>query len=84
MRAVPKPPGKATYVASDSDKEWLRSVQKKLHSRSWDDPDYVFHKLWGLVTDPTIQLEVGAVVHIPSLRVLTDIILGESSRRADG
>ena len=38
----------------------------------------------GGIVDPTIELELGSVVHAPSLRVLTDIILGESSRRADG
>ena len=38
MRAAQKPLGNATYVASDSDKEWLQSVQKKLHTRSWKKP----------------------------------------------
>ena len=51
MSTAPKPLGKATYVASDSDKEWLQSVQRKLYTQSWDDLDYVFRKLWGLVTD---------------------------------
>ena len=51
MRADPTPLGKATYVASNSDKEWLQSVQRKLHTQSWEDLDYVFRKLWGLVTD---------------------------------
>ena len=36
------------------------------------------------IVDPTIQLEPGSVVHVPSLRVLTDVILAESSRRAHG
>ena len=35
MRMAPKPLGKATYVASDSDKEWLQSVQRKLYTQSW-------------------------------------------------
>jgi group II intron reverse transcriptase/maturase len=39
------------YVASGSDKEWLLSVQRKLYTRSWENPDYVFRKLWGFVTD---------------------------------
>jgi RNA-directed DNA polymerase len=52
MRAGPKPLGKATYVAVDSDKEWLQNEQRKLYTRSRDDLDYVFRKLWGLVTDP--------------------------------
>jgi len=33
------------------------------------------------VVDPTLALEPGAVVHVPSLRVLTDVILGEARRR---
>jgi hypothetical protein len=36
----------------------------------------------GAIVDPTLQLEVGRVVLVPSLRVLTDIILGESRRRS--
>ena len=38
----------------------------------------------GGIVDPTIELEVGLVVHIPSLRILTDVILAEASRRARG
>ncbi len=51
MNAVPKPRGKAMYVASKSDKVWLLNVQKKLYAQSWENSDYVFCKLWGLVTD---------------------------------
>ena len=40
------------YVASDSDKEWFLNVQQKLYTRSWENPDYAFRKLWGLITDP--------------------------------
>ena len=32
--------------------------------------------------DPTIELEVGRILSIPSLRTLTDVILGESRRRS--
>ncbi len=39
------------YVATQLDKSWLRSVQRKLYARSWDEPGYVWRKLWGLVTD---------------------------------
>jgi group II intron reverse transcriptase/maturase len=39
------------YVATQLDKSWLRSEQRKLYARSWDEPGYVWHKLWGLVTD---------------------------------
>src|SRR5688572_14100615 len=52
MRTASKPPGKATYVALQSDKDWIRNVQRKLYTRSKNDLDYVFDKLWGLVTDP--------------------------------
>jgi hypothetical protein len=37
------------YVASQSDKDWLQSVQRKLYTRSKNDLDYVFDKLWGLI-----------------------------------
>lgn len=39
------------YVAPTSDKEWLRNVQRTLHEQSRTELDYVFRKLWGLVTD---------------------------------
>ena len=35
----------------------------------------------GAIVDPTLDLEVGRTIYIPSVRVLTDIILGESRRR---
>src|SRR5262245_27068434 len=44
--------GQATYVASKEDLLWLLNVQRKLYARSQAQPDYVFEKLWGLVTDP--------------------------------
>src|SRR5262249_30100369 len=40
------------YMASESDRTWLLNVQRKLYQRSWQDPDYVFQELWGLLTDP--------------------------------
>lgn len=40
------------YVASKSDKDWLLSEQRKLYRRSWEQPEYTFEKLWGLITDP--------------------------------
>lgn len=52
MSTVPKPPGKAMYVASIDDRQWLRIEQRKLYLRSWEQPSYVWRKLWGLVTDP--------------------------------
>ncbi len=52
MRIAARPLGKAMYVASQSDKDWLQNVQRKLYTRSKNDLDYVFDKLWGLITDP--------------------------------
>lgn len=52
VRATTKPQGKRpVYAASQSDKDWLLNVQRKLYARSTEDLDYVFCKLWGLVTD---------------------------------
>src|SRR5262245_18574562 len=51
VSATSNPQGKVMYVASTSDKTWLLTEQRKLHERSRTDPDYVFCKLWGLVTD---------------------------------
>src|SRR5262245_14449929 len=45
-------PGKAAYAVSQADQAWLRNVREKLYQRSHDQPDYVFHKLWGLITAP--------------------------------
>lgn len=33
------------------------------------------------IVDPTLELEVGRRLYVPSLRVLTDVILGEQRRR---
>jgi group II intron reverse transcriptase/maturase len=51
MSAAPEPQGKATYLASQSDKDWLLTAQRKLYARSHEDPAYVFCELWGLITD---------------------------------
>ena len=51
MNTTPKPQGKAMYVAPKSDKIWLLNEQRKLYARSWENPDYQFLKLWGLITD---------------------------------
>jgi group II intron reverse transcriptase/maturase len=62
MSTLPKPQGKTTYVASRLDWDWLLSEQRKLYKRSWEKPDYVFDKLWGLVTDArNLRLAVGRV-----------------------
>lgn len=36
------------------------------------------------IVDPTLELEPGRRLHIPSLRVLTDEILGDAARRMHG
>jgi hypothetical protein len=36
------------------------------------------------VVDPTLELEPGRRLFIPSLRVLTDVILGEAGRKGRG
>ena len=51
MCTAAKTAGKAMYVATSLDKSWLRSAQSKLYARSSNEPDYVWRKLWGLVTD---------------------------------
>jgi group II intron reverse transcriptase/maturase len=51
MGTASKPPGKATYVAPRPDWDWLRIEQRKLYTQSDRQVDYVFRKLWGLVTD---------------------------------
>jgi group II intron reverse transcriptase/maturase len=50
------------YVAPSSDKDWLLSEQRKLYARSYENPDYVFRKLWGLMTDlRNLRLAFGRV-----------------------
>jgi group II intron reverse transcriptase/maturase len=39
------------YIAPEFDRAWLRDVQRKLYARSWEQPDYAWRELWGLVTD---------------------------------
>jgi group II intron reverse transcriptase/maturase len=51
MSMTSAPPGKGVYTATDPDWDWLRNVQKKLYERSWEEPNYVFRELWGLITD---------------------------------
>jgi group II intron reverse transcriptase/maturase len=43
--------GQAMYMASKDDRLWLLNVQRKLYARSWEQTNYVFEKLWGLITD---------------------------------
>jgi group II intron reverse transcriptase/maturase len=51
MSAASTTQGEPTYVAHQLDKSWLLNEQRRLHERSRTNPDYVFQKLWGLVTD---------------------------------
>ena len=39
------------YIATEEDRLWLQSVQRKLYARSRENPSYRFAELWGLVTD---------------------------------
>jgi retron-type reverse transcriptase len=52
MSTATKPLGKVMYVTSQADEAWLQNEQRKLYTRSRDNLDYVFRKLWGLITDP--------------------------------
>src|SRR5262249_59059586 len=52
MRTHPAPLGKAMYVAFKLDLSWLQTEQRKLYARSMQSAEYVFQKLWGLITDP--------------------------------
>jgi group II intron reverse transcriptase/maturase len=60
------------YVASSSDRSWLLSEQRKLYARSYEQPDYVFCKLWGLVTDAR------------NLRIAFARVAGNRGRRTAG
>jgi RNA-directed DNA polymerase len=51
VRTRKKPLERAAYAAPQSDRDWLQSVQTTLYTRSMENPDYVFRKLWGLITD---------------------------------
>src|ERR1700690_1965859 len=63
---------KAMYVATQLDKGWLQIEQRRLYERSRNNPDYVFRKLWGLVTDPR------------NLRVATARVAGNKGARTAG
>jgi RNA-directed DNA polymerase len=72
MGTATRPPRKAMYVAPRPDWDWLRSEQRKLYARSEHHVDYVFRKLWGLVTDPR------------NLRMALARVAGNRGRRAAG
>jgi RNA-directed DNA polymerase len=52
MSGAAKPLGQAMYIATEDDRLWLQSVQRKLYAQSRNHPDYRFDELWGLITDP--------------------------------
>lgn len=62
MSTAVKSQAQAMYVATKDDRLWLLNVQRKLYARSQQQPDYVFEKLWGLVTDPrNLRIALGRV-----------------------
>jgi group II intron reverse transcriptase/maturase len=72
MGTASMPPGKAMYVAPRTDWDWLRIEQRKLYTRSKEQADYVFRKLWGLVTD------------LRNLRMALARVAGNRGRRTAG
>src|SRR3974390_2598445 len=71
----------AMYVASMLDKSWLQTEQRRLYERSRNNPDYVFRKLWGFVTDPrNLRMAVARVARNKGAR--TAGVDGFSVRRA--
>ena len=86
MGTLPKPPGKAMYVAPRPDWDWLRIVQRKLYERSEEQVDYVFRKLWGLVTDPrNLRMALARVAGNRGRRTpgVDGITVGNVTRRAE-
>ena len=86
MGTAPKSPGKAMYVAPRPDWDWLRIVQRKLYTRSEQEVDYVFRKLWGLVTDPrNLRMALARVAGNRGRRTagVDGITAGRVTRRAE-
>ncbi len=82
-----KPPGKAMYVAPRPDWDWLRSEQRKLYARSEQHVDYVFRKLWGLITDPrTLRMALARVAGNRGRRTagVDGITVGHVTKRVEG
>ena len=64
MRTTSAPLRKAMYVATKLDTSWLQIEQRQLYERSRNNPAYVFHKLWGFVTDPrNLRVAIARVAH---------------------
>ncbi|MGW8181579.1 MAG: reverse transcriptase domain-containing protein, partial [bacterium] len=51
MSTLSRPQKKATYVVTRQDSDWLLNEQTKSYARAFENTDYVFCKLWGIVTD---------------------------------
>ena len=51
MSTQSRPRKKTTYVVSKQCSAWLLNEQRKLYACAFENTDFVFHKLWGLVTD---------------------------------
>jgi len=86
MGTLPKPLGKAMYVAPRTDWDWLRVEQRKLYERSEEQVDYVFRKLWGLVTDPrNLRMALARVAGNRGRRTpgVDGITVGNVTRRAE-
>jgi group II intron reverse transcriptase/maturase len=81
-----KPPGKAMYVAPRPDWDWLRNEQRKLYTRSEQQVDYVFCKLWGLITDPhNLRMALARVAGNRGRRTagVDGITVGKVTKRAE-
>jgi len=86
MGTAPRPPGQAMYVAPRPDWDWLRIEQRKLYARSEKDVDYVFCKLWGLVTDArNLRMALARVAGNRGRRTagVDGITMGSVARRAE-
>ncbi|XYH92812.1 group II intron reverse transcriptase/maturase [Sorangium sp. So ce1128] len=86
MGTASKPPGKAMYVAPRTDWDWLRNEQRKLHMRSEKQVDYVFRKLWGLVTDArNLRMALARVASNRGRRTagVDGITVGHVAKRAE-
>lgn len=74
------------YVAPRSDWDWLRIEQRKLYTRSEKQVDYVFRKLWGLVTDArNLRMALARVAGNRGRRTagVDGITVGKVAKRAD-
>jgi len=72
MGTAPKPLGKAMYVATRPDWDWLWIVQRNQYTRREQEVDYALCKLWGFVHDPR------------NLRMALARVAGNRGRRTAG